>query len=69
MNRDTYSKIRLLRAPFSLTLNASRDEAYTSTLGNLFQCLTTLTVKSFFIFPGMYRCKCMELKIKMSHIF
>ena len=44
-NRDTYSSIMLLRALPSLTLNISRDGASTNFLGNLLQCLTTLTVK------------------------
>ncbi|KAK4810857.1 hypothetical protein QYF61_008829 [Mycteria americana] len=33
----------------NLTLNVSRDGASTTSLGNLFQCLTTLTVKDFFL--------------------
>jgi len=49
VNRDTYSWSRLLRTPSSLTLNISRDGASTTSLGNLFQCLTTLTVKNFFL--------------------
>ena len=47
MNRDTYSYIRLLRALPSLTLNVSRNEAFTTSLDNLCQCLTTLIVKTF----------------------
>ena len=39
----------LLRAPSSLALNASREGASTASLGNLFQYLTTLTVKNFFL--------------------
>ncbi|KAK4810670.1 hypothetical protein QYF61_007470 [Mycteria americana] len=42
-------QIRLLRAPSNLTLNVSRDGASTTSLGNLFQCLTTLIVKNFFL--------------------
>jgi len=49
MNRNTYSSIRVLRAPSSLTLSVSRDRASTTSLSNLFHCLTTLTVKNFFI--------------------
>ena len=48
MNRDTYTLhyyIRLLRAQSSLTSNLSRDEAYTTSLGNLFQCFTTFIIK------------------------
>ena len=35
-------EIRLPRATSSLALNASRDGASTTSLGNLFQCVTTL---------------------------
>ena len=38
----------MLKAPSNLALNTSRDGASTASLGNLFQCLTTLTVKKFF---------------------
>ncbi|KAK4808555.1 hypothetical protein QYF61_009858 [Mycteria americana] len=41
--------IRLLRALSNLTWNVSRDGASTTSLGNLFQCLTTLIVKNFFL--------------------
>jgi len=36
---------QVLRALFSMTLNVSRDEALTTSLGNLCQCFTTLIVK------------------------
>ena len=49
LNKDTYSYIRVLRAPPSLTLSISGDRASTTSLGNLFQCLTNLTVKNFFL--------------------
>jgi len=39
----------LPRATSSLALNASRDGASTASLGNLFQCVTTLWVKNFLI--------------------
>ena len=39
----------MLRDPSSLALNASRKGASTTSLGNLFQCLTTLTVNNFFL--------------------
>uniref|UniRef100_A0A8C9L6Q9 Uncharacterized protein n=1 Tax=Pavo cristatus TaxID=9049 RepID=A0A8C9L6Q9_PAVCR len=38
---------QVLRAPSSLTMSVSRDGASDTSLGNLFQCFTTLTVKSF----------------------
>ena len=36
MNRNTYRQIRLLRAPSSLTLQASQDADTTTSLGNQF---------------------------------
>jgi len=47
ISRDIFNWIRLLRALSSLTLNVSRDGASTTSLGNLGQCLTTLSVKNF----------------------
>ena len=41
---------QVLSAPSSLTLNISRDRASTTSLGNLFQCLTTLIAKKTFTF-------------------
>ena len=38
---------RLSKIPSSLALNASRDGASTTSLGNLFQCVTILWVKNF----------------------
>jgi len=43
-----HSHIRLPRASSSLALKVSRDGASTTSLGNLCQCITTLTVKDFF---------------------
>uniref|UniRef100_A0A669QC17 UBC core domain-containing protein n=1 Tax=Phasianus colchicus TaxID=9054 RepID=A0A669QC17_PHACC len=42
MCRVTNQQTRLPRATSSLALNACRDGASTASLGNLFQCLTTL---------------------------
>ena len=42
MCRVANHQTRLPRATSSLTLNASRDGASTASLGNLFQCVTTL---------------------------
>ena len=42
MCRVTNHWTRLLRATSSLALNASSDGASTTSLGNLFQCVTTL---------------------------
>jgi len=41
------------KAPFNLPLNTSRERASTASLGNLFQCLTTLTVKNFFLISSL----------------
>jgi len=51
MNRDTYSSIRVLRALPSLALNVYKDRASTNSLGNLFQCFTTLIVKMMSLNP------------------
>ena len=40
---------RLPRATSSLALNASSDGTSTTSLGNLFQCVTTLWVKNFLL--------------------
>ena len=45
---NTYSSIRLLRAPSSLALDVSRDGTATTSLGTLFHYLTNLIVKNFF---------------------
>ena len=50
-NMDTYSSIRLLRAPSSLTFNVTSKGASTTSLGNLCYCLITLTVKNFSLYP------------------
>ena len=49
MVRDTFHQTRLLKAPSNLALNTSREGASTTSLGNLFHCLTTLIVKNFFL--------------------
>ncbi|KAK4819021.1 hypothetical protein QYF61_024137 [Mycteria americana] len=45
MSMDIFNYIRSLRAPSNLTLNVSKDEAFTTNRGNLFQWFTTLIVK------------------------
>ena len=47
MCRVTNHHTRLPRATSSLALNAFRDGASTASLGNLFQCFTTLWVRNF----------------------
>ena len=43
----------MLLTPSSLALNDTRDGAPTALLGSLFQCLTTLTVKNFFLISSL----------------
>jgi len=47
MGRNTFHYSRLLKAPSSQALNISREGASTTSLDNLFQCLTTLIAKNF----------------------
>ena len=51
-----HSYIRLPRAWASLVLKFSRVGAPTTSLGNLFQCLTTLTVKEFYWYATAALC-------------
>lgn len=44
---------QMLRAPSSLTLSIYRDRTSTTSLGNLYHCLTTLIVKSFFCISNL----------------
>jgi len=50
---------RLPRATSSLALNASRDGASTTSLGSLFQCVTTLwmrfQISFYFLFPPSFQ--------------
>ncbi|NXD64577.1 PCD23 protein, partial [Eolophus roseicapillus] len=41
------------KAPSSLALNTATDVAFTTSLGNLIQCLTTLTVRNFFLVSNL----------------
>jgi len=52
---------RLPRATSSLTFNACRDGASTASLGNLFQCITTLCVKNFFLISNL-NLPCLSLR-------
>jgi len=47
MHRVANHQTRRPRATSSLALNASKHGASTASLGNLFQCVTTLCVKNF----------------------
>ena len=53
MNRDMHRQVRLSRTWSSLTLKISRDGTPTTTVGNLFQHLTTLTAKYFFLISNL----------------
>ena len=53
MCRVANHQTRLPRATSSLALNASRDGASTTSLGNLFQCVTTLWVKNFLLISNL----------------
>ncbi|KAK4815543.1 hypothetical protein QYF61_003235 [Mycteria americana] len=46
------------RVPSNLTLNVSRDGASTTSLGNLFQCFTTLIVKNVILIPSLNLPSC-----------
>ena len=52
-SRDIFTWIRLLRAPSDLAWNGSRDGASPTSLGNLGQGFTTLTVKNFFLISSL----------------
>ena len=49
----TNQQPRLPRATSSLALNACRDGASTASLGNLFQCISTLWVKNFLLIDNL----------------
>jgi len=51
----------LLRALSNLVLNVSRNGASTTSLGNPFQCFTTLIVKNFFLISSL-NLPCFSLK-------
>ena len=53
MGRDIFHQTRLLRAPSNLAFNTSREEAFTASLGNLGQGLTTLMGKNFFLISNL----------------
>jgi len=57
----TKQQTRLPRATSSLALSASRDGASTTILGNLFQCITTLWVRSFLLVSNL-NLPCLSLK-------
>jgi len=53
MCRVANHQTRLPRATSSLALSASRDGASTASLGNLFQCVTTVWAKNFLLISNL----------------
>ena len=53
VSRDIFTQIRLLRAPSNLVLNVPKDGASTTSLGNLCQGFTTLSIKHFFLISSL----------------
>ena len=53
MCRAANHQTRLPRATSSLALNVSRDGASTTSLANLFQCVTTLSVKNLLLISNL----------------
>ena len=71
MCRITNHQTRLPRATSSLALNACRDGASTASLGNLFQCVTTLFVKNFLLISNL-NLPCLNFKpfpLVLSQLF
>jgi len=69
MDRDTFKYSRLLKVPSNLALNNSGEGAAAIFLGNLFQCLTTLRVKKFFLLSNLnlpsFRLKLLPLVLPL----
>lgn len=53
VGRDTSHSTRLLKALSSVFLKTARVGISTASLGNLFQCFTTLRVKNFFLISNL----------------
>lgn len=56
--RDMFYLIRLLKAPFNLTLNTFNNEPSTSSLSNLFWCLAIHIEKYFFLMSNLNLRSC-----------
>lgn len=54
MAMDISHYIRLPKGPSNPAFNTASDGASTTSLGNMFQCLNTLILKSFFFIPNLY---------------
>ena len=61
MCRVANHQSRLPRATSSLALDAPSLDAFTTYLGNLFQCITTLWVKNFLLISNL-NLPCLSLK-------
>ena len=72
MGRDTSHQNRLLKALSSLASNTCRDGASTASLGNLFQCLSTLIGKNFFLIsnlnPPSFSLKPLTLVLSLHYL-
>lgn len=53
MGTDSFHQTKLLNSPLNLTLNTVMDGALTDSMGSLFQCLTSLTVKNFYLISNL----------------
>ena len=53
MSRDIFNHIKMLRAPSNLALSVSRAGASPTSLGNLCQGFTTLSMKNFFLISSL----------------
>ena len=62
MCRVANHQSRLPRATSSLALDAPSLDAFTTYLGNLFQCITTLWVKNFLLISNLSQ-PCLSLRL------
>ena len=53
VGRGIFHQTSLLKAPSNLSLNTSREGTATASPGYLYQCLTTLLVKNFFLMSNI----------------
>jgi len=53
MSRDTFQQIKFFKALSNLVLNTARKGAVTTALRNVFQCLSTVTVKNYFLISNL----------------
>lgn len=53
MDRDTFHKTRLLKAPSNLAMTISWNGASRISLGHLLQCLTSFIIENFFLIANL----------------